>query len=113
MPGFLLRGLFAAAGLWVATFFLHRLSFESPATLLIAGLALGLVNAFVRPVIVLLTLPMTILTLGLFLLVVNGAMVALVAAFLHGMHVGGFGTAVAAAIIVSLVSFLGQSLTRP
>ena len=112
MPGFLLRGLFAAAGLWVATFFLRGLGFDTPATLVIAGLTLGLVNAFLRPVLVLLTLPATIVTLGLFLLVINGAMVALVAHFLHGMHVAGFGTAVAAALIVSIVSLIGQALFR-
>ena len=112
MPGFLLRGLFAAAGLWAATFFLGGLSFATPATLAIAGLTLGLVNAFLRPVLVILTLPVTILTLGLFLLVLNGAMVALVGHFLHGMHVQNFTTAVLAALIVSVVSFVGQELFR-
>ena len=55
---------------------------------------------------------MTILTLGLFLLVLNGAMVALVGHFLHGMHVQNFTTAVLAALIVSVVSFIGQELFR-
>jgi len=108
----LMRGLFAAAGLWVATFFLRGLSFDTPATLLIAGLTLGLVNAFIRPVLVVLTFPVTIVTLGLFLLVLNGAMVALVGHFLHGMVVASFGTAVLAALIVSLVSLIGQGLFR-
>ena len=112
MPGFLLRGLFAAAGLWVATFVLGGLSFDTPATLVIAGLTLGLVNAFIRPILVILTLPATVLTLGLFLLVINGAMVALVGHFLHGMHVASFGTAVLASLIVSIVSFVGQELFR-
>ena len=112
MPGFLFRGIFAAAGLWVATFFLHGLAFDTPATLVIAGLTLGIVNAFIRPILVILTLPATVITLGLFLLVINGAMVALVAYFLHGMHVASFGTAVAAALIVSIVSLVGQGLFR-
>lgn len=112
MPGFIWRGLFAAAGLWVATFFLRGLSFDTPATLAIGGLTLGLVNAFLRPVLVILTLPVTIITLGLFLLVLNGAMVALVGHFLHGMHVASFSTAVLAALIVSVVSFVGQQLFR-
>ncbi len=110
VPGFLLRGIFAAAGLWIATFFLSGLGFDSPATLIIAGLTLGLVNAFLRPVLVILTLPVTLITLGLFLLVINGAMVALVAHFLHGMHVANFTTALLAALIVSIVSFVGQAL---
>jgi putative membrane protein len=58
--------------------------------LLIAGLLLGVVNAFVRPVITLLTLPITVITLGLFLLVVNGLMVLLVSWLLREFHVGGF-----------------------
>lgn len=110
MPSFLLRGVFAAVGLWVATFFLRGLSFDAPATLVIAGLTLGLVNAFLKPFLVLLTLPVTLLTLGLFLFVINGAMVALVAHFLNGMHVASFGTAIGAALIVSIVGFISQAL---
>jgi putative membrane protein len=112
MPGFLWRGVFAAAGLWIATYFLRGLWFDTPATLVIAGLTLGLVNAFLRPILVILTLQATIVTLGLFLLVLNGAMVALVGHFLHGMHVGSFSTAILAALIVSVVSFIGQELFR-
>ena len=79
MLGLLLRGAFAAIGLWVATFFVAGLHFDTPATLVLAGLLLGVVNACLRPVLVVLTLPVTLLTLGLFLLVINAAMVALVA----------------------------------
>ena len=71
MPGILLRGAFAAIGLWVATFFVTGLSFDRPATLILAGLVLGLLNALLRPLLVVLTLPITLVTLGLFLLVIG------------------------------------------
>jgi putative membrane protein len=112
VAGILLRGVFAAIGLWLATLFVSGLSFNKPATLIVAGLVLGLVNALLRPLLVLLTLPITIVTLGLFLLVINAAMVELVAALLPGMRVAGFGSALIAAIVVSIVGWLGGGLAR-
>ena len=73
---------------------------------------IGLVNAFVRPVVTILTLPVTILTLGLFLLVVNAAMIGLVGLLLPGFHVDGFWPAVFAAIVTGVVSWVGQALIR-
>ncbi len=112
MLGLLLRGTFAAVGLWVATFFVGGLSFNSPRTLVVAGLLLGVANALLRPVLVVLTLPITLLTLGLFLLVINAAMVGFVAWLMPGMHVAGFGTALLTAIVVSLISWVGAALAR-
>jgi putative membrane protein len=112
MVGILLRGAFAAIGLWVATFFVGGLHFDKPATLVIAGLVLGVVNAFLRPLLVVLTLPITLVTLGLFLLVINAAMVALVAWLMPGMRVDGFWSALATAIIVSLIGWVGAVLAR-
>jgi putative membrane protein len=112
MTGILLRGVFAAIGLWIATFLIKGLAFDAPATLVIAGLVLGLVNALLRPVLVVLTLPVTLVTLGLFLLVINAAMVALVAWLLPGMHVAGFWSALGTAIVVSIVTWLGHALAR-
>jgi putative membrane protein len=111
--GFLLSGVFAALGLWVATYVVSGLAFDSTATLLIAGLALALVNGFVRPIATILTLPITLLTLGLFLLVINAGMVALVAWLLPGMHVASFGAAFFTAIIVAIVSWAAHALVRP
>ncbi|HXQ64033.1 MAG TPA: phage holin family protein [Steroidobacteraceae bacterium] len=110
--GILLRGVFAAVGLWIATFFVAGLSFDRPATLVIAGLALGLVNALLRPLLVILTLPITIITLGLFLLVINAAMVALVAWLMPGMHLAGFWPALGTAVIVSVIGWIGGALAR-
>jgi putative membrane protein len=107
---FLLRAVFAALGLYLATLWLPGLHFATPQVLIIAGVLLGLINAFLRPVLVILTLPITILTLGLFLLVINAAMVALVAWFLRGMHVADFSTALLTAITVSVVSLIGHAL---
>jgi len=110
MVGFLLRAAITALGLWVASELLSGLSFDSTAKLIIAAIVLGVVNAFVRPLAFILTLPLTVLTLGLFLLVLNAGMVALVAWLVPGFHVAGFWTAVGAALIVSLVSWAASSV---
>jgi putative membrane protein len=110
MTGFLLRVAIVALGLWLATYILPGLYFEGPGTLLAAALLLGVVNAIVRPIAVVLTLPLTLLTLGLFLLVINAAMLGLVALLLSGFQISGFWTAVGGALIVSLTSWLASGL---
>jgi putative membrane protein len=74
--------------------------------LLLATLVIGLLNAFLRPIIILLTLPVTLLTLGLFTLVINGLMFSLAAYLVPGFHVTGFGAAFLAALLFSLFSFV-------
>ncbi len=113
MLGFLMRAAFAALGLWLATAWVHGVSIDGPSTLILAGILLGLVNAIVRPIAILLTLPMTIFTLGLFLLVINAGMVGLVAWMLPGMQVAGFWPAFWAGLIVSLVSIVGSWFIGP
>jgi putative membrane protein len=108
MLGFLIRAVIVALGLWLATAWVHGVSIDTPATLLLAGVLLGVVNSIVRPIAILLTLPMTVLTLGLFLLVINAGMVALVAWMLPGMHVYSFAAAFWTSILVSLVSMIGS-----
>lgn len=108
MLGFLIRAALVALGLWLATDWVNGVSIDTPATLVMAGILMGVVNSIVRPIAILLTLPMTILTLGLFLLVINACMVALVAWMLPGMHVTSFGAAFWTSILVSLVSFIGS-----
>jgi putative membrane protein len=110
MMGFLIRAAISALGLWVASHLLAGLSFDTPTKLLIAALVLGVVNALVRPIAFILTLPITILTLGLFLLVLNAAMIGLVAWLVPGFQVSGFWTALGAGLIVSLVSWAASSL---
>jgi putative membrane protein len=114
MVGFILRGVVAALGLWAATRMLSGFNIDSPTTLILAGLLLGVVNAIVRPFVLLLSLPALIFTLGLFLLVVNAAMLGLVALLLPGFRIeGGFWAAVGAAIIVSIVSWVGSWFIGP
>jgi putative membrane protein len=113
MSGFLLRAGVVAVGLWVATRWVRGIAIDGPSTLVLAGLLLGVVNAIVRPIAILLTLPVTIATLGLFLLVINAAMVGLVAWMLPGMHVAGFWPALWTAVVVSLVSIVGSWFIGP
>jgi putative membrane protein len=113
MEGFLIRALLVAIGLWLASKIVPGIDFNSTATLIAAALLLGAVNAFVRPIIIILTLPITLLTLGLFLLVINALMIMLVAWFLPGFLVAGFWSAVFAAIIVSLTSWIMSGWIGP
>ena len=108
MAGFILRGLIAALGLWAATEMLDGVKIDSASTLVFAGLLLGVVNAIVRPFALLLSLPALLFTLGLFLLVINAAMLGLVALMLPGFRIAGFWTAVGGALIVSIVSWIGS-----
>lgn len=108
MAGFILRGLIAALGLWAATALLSGFVIDTPLTLVLAGLLLGIMNAVVRPFVLLLSLPALVVTLGLFLLVVNAAMIGLVALLLPGFRIYGFWTAVGGALVVSIVSWIGS-----
>jgi putative membrane protein len=111
MTGFILRTLITALGLWLATRLVSGIRIDDASTLVLAGVLLGVVNAIVRPIAIILTLPITILTLGLFLLVVNTAMVGLVAAMLPGFHIfGGFWSAFATAAIVGVTGWICSSL---
>jgi putative membrane protein len=109
---FLVRAAFAALGLWVAKMVVPGVYIRDGGTLLVAALLLGVVNAFVRPVVVVLTFPLTLLTLGLFLLVVNAAMILLVDLLLGGMHVHGWIAAILAAIVTGVISWIGHMVLR-
>lgn len=108
MTGFLLRAVIAACGLWLASSWVDGFSISTTGTLLIAAALLGVVNAVVRPIAVILTFPITIVTLGVFLLVINAGMVALVAWVLPNFTITGFWPALLGALIVSIVSWLGS-----
>lgn len=106
MPGFFVRTLITALGLWLANAMIPGIDIAMPGTLILAALLMGLVNALVRPIAILLTLPITIVTLGLFLLVINAAMFGLVAAMLDGFHVSGFFAALLGWLIVSVTAMV-------
>ena len=110
MMGFLLRAVIAAIGLWLATQWVAGVHVDSVPTLIGAGLLLGVVNAIIRPIAFILTLPITLLTLGLFLFVLNAAMVWLVGAILPGFHSPWFMPAFLTSIIVWLTGWVGSWL---
>jgi putative membrane protein len=113
MVGFLVRLAIAALGLWIAQKIVPGIEIEGTGTLVAAALLLGVVNALVRPLAILLTLPITVLTLGLFLLVVNAAMFGLVAALLDGFRVSGFGAALLGSIVVGLTGWVASWYVGP
>ena len=119
MVRFILRGLIAALGFWVASKLPFGPHIVGLVPLIVGGLLLGVVNAIVRPIVTLLTLPITVITLGLFLFVVNAFSLYVVSwlvnAFLHGhpFHIGGLFHAIFTVIVIWLVSlvanmFLGE-----
>ncbi|MFO7286653.1 MAG: phage holin family protein [Gammaproteobacteria bacterium] len=113
MAGFLVRLLINALGLWVAASVVPGVAFDGTGTLLLAALLMGVVNALIRPIVIVLTLPLTIVTLGVFLLVVNAAMFALVAWMLPGFSVEGFFSALFGWLIVSIVSWIASWFIGP
>ncbi len=114
MVHFILRVLVIALGLWVAAHVFHLAYVRDLTTLLIAGLLLGVANAVVRPIITILTLPLTIITLGLFLFVVNGLMVLLVSWLLRGgFVVHGLWRAILITIVVWAVSLVANWFIAP
>jgi putative membrane protein len=104
MLGFVLRTAITAVALWIAVAIVPGLDAHGLQPLLIAAIVLGLVNAIVRPVAVILSIPITILTFGLFILVVNAGMLALVARLVPGFTVSGFVAALLGAVVVSITS---------
>lgn len=113
MNGFLVRMLITAISLWLAALVVPGMHLAGFGTVLGAALVLGIVNAFVRPIVVLLTLPLTIITLGLFLLVVNAMMLGLVSAMFSGFSISGFWSAIFGAIFVSFFSWLASAFIGP
>lgn len=109
MKGFLIRLLITAFGLWVADQLLPGIVITGTGSLLVSALLLGVVNAFIRPILLILTFPLTILTLGLFILIVNGISLGLVALLVPGFQIAGLGSATFGAIIVGLTSWVASS----
>lgn len=99
-----------AAALFALPFLMNSITVDSVGTAIIAALVLGLVNALIRPILVLLTLPVTFLTLGLFIFVINGLMFWAVSQMVGGFHVAGFWSAVGGAILYSVISWILSAL---
>jgi putative membrane protein len=94
-----------ALSLWVASFLFRGISFSNKQSLFISALLLGLANAIIRPVVILLTIPLTIFTFGFFLLVINALMMLMVAWAVPGFKISGFWTAFFASIFIAVLSF--------
>jgi putative membrane protein len=113
MSGFWVRLLITACGLMLAAWLLDGIHLDGLLPLFLAALVLGVVNAIVRPVMLILTLPITLVTLGLFLFVLNGAMLGLSALIVPGFIIDGFWTALFGAIIVSFTGMLANWFIGP
>ncbi|MFZ3221016.1 MAG: phage holin family protein [Rhodoferax sp.] len=106
LPPFLLHWAITAVSLWVASHLFSGLKFDNSTSLIASALLLGFANAIVKPLLILLTLPLTLLTFGLFVLVINALMVLLVAKLVKGFRVSSFWTAFFASIFISLLSIV-------
>lgn len=113
MVGFLIHTVVLAVAIWVTAQVVPGITIASWTTLAIAALVLGVVNAIVRPILLVLTLPITVLTLGLFYLVINGAAFGLAAAVVPGFGVRSITAAILGALLTSVISwFLGIFVKR-
>jgi putative membrane protein len=110
MARFLVQFLFAIAGFWAAQAWVPGIDVHGWTSLVIAALLLGIANAIVRPILVVLTFPVVFITFGLFLLVINAAMLGLVGWLMKGLTVDGFWPAFWGAIIIGIASWIGSKL---
>ena len=106
MRGFFIRLLITALGLWVADRLLPGITITGTGALIVSALLLGIVNAVVRPILLILTFPLTVVTLGLFVFVVNGISLGIAAALVPGFHIAGLWSATLGAIIVGLTGWV-------
>lgn len=113
MQGIFVRTLITMLGLFLADRLVPGVWINGTFSFLLAALLLGLVNAFVRPLLLILTLPITIITLGLFIFILNAAMFGLVAAMLDNFQVAGFWSALFGAIVVSITSTVASWYIGP
>src|SRR5678809_365390 len=111
--GFIIKVLVTALAVWVAAYFLPGVHLENDAkTIIIVALVLALLNAIVKPLLIILTIPVTIVTLGLFLLVINALMVIWTSNLVGGFKIDGWLTALLFSLIVSIVSSILHSIAR-
>lgn len=112
MKSFFLRWLITAFSVLVAAQLLDGITYSGWGALLLAALVLGLLNALIRPVLLFLSLPFIFVTMGLFILIVNAAMLKLTSGLTPGFHVTGFWTTVFGALIISAVSWALSAVFR-
>ena len=108
----LIRLFINTAALWIVDVLFDGIWFDSTSSLLTAAIVFGLLNTFIKPFLVILTLPINILTLGLFTIVINAFILRLTDYWMDSFHTSGFGVALIAAVFISLVSVILQSILR-
>jgi putative membrane protein len=106
MLRFIVQFLVTCLALWLAARIVPGVSFSDSGSLLLAAILLGIANAVVRPILTVLTFPLTVITFGLFLLVVNAAVIGLVAVLMNGFEVDGLWAGIGAAIVTGIVSWI-------
>ncbi|MFZ9643071.1 MAG: phage holin family protein [Candidatus Methylopumilus sp.] len=106
MITFLAQWVATTIALWASAYMFNGIKFESLGALIVSALLLGFANSLIKPLLIVLTLPITFFTFGIFLLVINGAVLLLVSYLVKGFIVSSLGTAILASIAVSLISFL-------
>jgi putative membrane protein len=109
MHGLLLRWLILTVAILVAAYLFPGIQVSGFGTALVAALVLGILNAFFRPILIILTLPINILTLGLFTFVINALLLMMTSGVIGGLVVAGFGSALLGSLIISVVSWLLSS----
>jgi putative membrane protein len=107
-----IRWVINSAALWLADKLFQGIWFESSESLLVAAIVFGLLNTFIKPILILFTLPINILSLGLFTFVINAFILALTAFWLDSFHLSGFMVALLAAIVISIVSLILNILLK-
>ena len=110
LAGFFIQWGITSLSLWVASLLFNGIRFSSTGSLIVSALLLGFANAVLRPLLVILTLPLTLVTLGFFLLVINALMLLLVAKVVSGFKISGFWTAFFASLFISILSMALGSL---
>ena len=113
MPGFILTWIGNSAAIWLVAYFFDSVSISSWQTAFVAGLVLAIINAIVRPILVVLTLPITIVTLGLFYFVVTAICLVITSKLVDGFAVHGFFMAIITSIVISIFSAIIQSVLKP
>ncbi|MCA9890987.1 MAG: phage holin family protein [Anaerolineae bacterium] len=112
MRNFIIRVIISAIAITITASLLPGITLanDSLGTVLIIGLVFGIVNAIVKPILIFLTCPAVIVTLGLFILVINGAMLMLTATFVDALQIDGWGTAILGGIIMSIITMVFESI---
>jgi putative membrane protein len=109
--GFIIKVLITAVAVYLAAYLLPGVAINSVQTTVIVALVLALLNTFIKPILVILTIPISIVTLGLFLLVINALMVKWAADLVHGFHVADWWSALLVSLIVSVVTYILGAFT--